>query len=76
MGLKIFSHPDGGSYVIDNADVMGKMEDGSWEKGLVYRAVAEGKHGWSYIGRQFFWTSYTRWAERFTDTEIVTGGML
>lgn len=76
MPLKVFEHADGGNYVIDNPDVMIKMEDGSWSKGLVYRAVIEGRHGWGYAGRQFFVTTYMRWAERFKDTELLTGGML
>lgn len=76
MGLSVFSHPDGGHYVVDNPDVMVKMDDGRWEKGLVYRAVTESRNGWRYTGRQFFVTTYTRWAERFTNTGMNTGGLL
>lgn len=76
MALPVYSHPDGGFYVIEEADVMIKMDDGRWEKGLVYRAVTESRHGWKYTGRQLFATTYARWAERFTDTGLKTGGLL
>jgi len=76
MGVPVYSHPDGGHYIIDNPDVMVKMDDGRWEKGLVYRAVVEGRKGWVYDGRRYYVTTYTRWNERFTDTGLKTGGLL
>lgn len=76
MGLTVYKHADGGHYVKDNPDVMVKMDDGRWEKGLTYRAVTESRHGWKYASRQTYATTYVRWAERFTDTGMATGGLL
>lgn len=76
MGLPIYDHPDGGKYVIDNPDVMIKMDDGRWEKGLVYRSVVSHNNTWQYANRHYFVTTYDRWNERFTKTEITTSRFL
>jgi hypothetical protein len=68
--IDVYSHPDGGHYVIDNPDVMVKMDDGRWEKGLVYRPVEAKFTNWQHVGRKFFVTTYKRWGERFTKLEI------
>jgi len=65
MAQQVFKHADGGHYVIDNPDVKVKMDDGRWEPGLVYRPVERGPHRWEYRDKQFFVTTYIRWAERF-----------
>lgn len=80
MALRIYSHPDGGHYVIeDNRYFDIKMEDGSWREAVLYRPVHRldgGKGRWSYLGRRRFGTTKARWAERFTDTGETTAHFL
>ena len=73
MGLKVWSHPDGGHYVIvDDRDFDMKMDDGSWKEAVLYRPVHKVGGRWQYQGRRHFGTTKTRWAERFTDTGETT----
>lgn len=64
----IYSHPDGGHYVIaDQYPVQMKMDDGRWEPAVYYRRVTRGPTGkWMYEGQNHFCTTAARWAERFT----------
>lgn len=74
MSLEVYHHPDGGDYVIlnDNALSM-KMDDGRWEKAVLYTRVVRGPSGkWQYEGRNQFVTTKQRWAERFTPTGETT----
>ena len=75
MSLPIYSHPDGGSYVIvTDYGLQMKMEDGSWHPAVLYRRVHRGPTGrWQYEGPNQFVTTKDRWAERFTLTEDRTG---
>lgn len=78
MSLAIYSHPDGGNYVIAaDYPVQMKMDDGRWAPAVEYRRVHRGPTGqWQYEGANRFVTTRERWAERFTDTGETTARML
>jgi hypothetical protein len=71
VSLPIYSHPDGGSYVIvEDCRFQIKMDDGRWEPAVLYRRVHRGPtNRWQYEGGNIFGTTKVRWAERFTLTE-------
>lgn len=76
MALRIFSHPDGGHYVIDpsHRNHSQKMDDGRWEPAVVYRRVERGPKGhWQYESSRTFSTTKKRWAERFVYIGETTG---
>lgn len=74
MSLPIYSHPDGGSYVIvDDHSISVKMDDGSWKPAVLYRRVIPSPGGgFMYEGKNQFVTTKERWAERFTLTDKST----
>jgi hypothetical protein len=81
MALELYSHPDGGHYVVvDDFGFQMKMDDGRWEPGVLYRRVERGpgpSHHWQYVGPHIFGTTKKRWADRFTKTgETTARGML
>lgn len=76
MALELWSHPDGGHYVIENDhSFQMKMDDGRWEPGVLYRRVERGpapNYHWQFVGPHVFGTTKTRWADRFAKTGETT----
>lgn len=76
MPMIVYSHPDGGHYVVieENHHWLKHPDTGEWVHGVMYRGVERGPTGkWQYQGAKTFSTVKSRWKERFTPIEMSNG---
>ena len=69
--LQLYSHPDGGTYVILNDHrVQMKMDNKRWEHAVIFTRVSRGPTGkWQYEGKNQLVVTKQQWDERFTALE-------